>query len=493
MASPQELLTALARAYALTDTLPSGDTTLHEALEAVRDLHEAAGWVVIRLEGEGFMVNGKSVLWADDALLGFNKALADASLSEIRLQEPGDPHDLEDFLRRLNPALAEPGVPGLVRFQGLEGVVGLSFSQTGGGVPGMAGSIQALFGGGEGSAEAEPVSKVDAAEESVFEAEEDSEVGRLLASYFSTTGQEQSQAGEAITAACARMAEARDFSSIADLVEGLCDGSNVGRKDWRALELATRLTSTNVASQIVGRLGSNRDEEERVRLINTSAGLGREMALALADALGEARDRFQRRAFMDAMVAHGEVAREMAETMVADPRWYVVRNGVSLLGELGGEGTVTHLTSTLANPDTRVRRETVVALAKLGGDDAAMLLLGMLGDSEPDIRARACTAVGVLKVDRALKPLMTLLQDDRDLDVQIQSLNALGQIGDPGAVPLIEKKAVKRLFSRPPTEVRLAAYRALAGIGTPHAMQLLNKATKDSDRAVRKLAKGLVD
>jgi HEAT repeat protein len=238
----------------------------------------------------------------------------------------------------------------------------------------------------------------------------------------------------------------------------------------------------------VGRIGSSRDEGERGRLIDICSGLGREMSLALADALGEARDRFQRRAFMDAILAQGEQAREMAEGMVEDPRWYVVRNGVALLGELGGEGVVSNLTMTLANEDPRVRKETVVALAKVGGDDASMLLLGMMDDSDHEVRAKACWAVGVLRVERALKPLLRLLEKDPNEEVQAQSLQALGQIGDPGAVPAIEKKAVVRMFSRPSKGVRMAAYRALASIGTPHARSLLLKATKDPDMDVRKLA-----
>ena len=61
------------------------------------------------------------------------------------------------------------------------------------------------------------------------------------------------------------------------------------------------------------------------------------------------------------------------------------------------------------------------------------------------------------------------------------------------AVPLIEKKAVGRLFSRPSKEIRLAAYRALGSIGTPHARDLLLKATRDSDLDVRKVALGLME
>jgi HEAT repeat protein len=178
--------------------------------------------------------------------------------------------------------------------------------------------------------------------------------------------------------------------------------------------------------------------------------------------------------------------------MLEDPRWFVVRNGVSIIGEMGSEEAVGQLTGSLANGDARVRKETVLALAKLGGQDAEQLLLGMLDDQDAGVRAMACRAAGVLGVEKSLRPLMTILDEDQDQDVQVECLQALGKLGDPGAVPLIEKRAVKGLFSRPSQEIRVAAYRALAGIGTPHAMSLLEKAATDSDPGVRTVVQALL-
>lgn len=228
-------------------------------------------------------------------------------------------------------------------------------------------------------------------------------------------------------------------------------------------------------------------------MMRVSVRLGREVALALADALGEARDRFQRRTFLEAVLAHGDVAREIAEGMVQDARWYVVRNGVALLRECGGEAGLPSFMTTLSHRDPRVRRETVLALANLGGPDASLLLQEMIHDPDPEVRAKACWALGVLRFEPAVRSLIKRLDGESDREVQVECLQALGKIGDPGAVPFIERKAVKRLFSRPSPEVRMAAYRALAAIGTPHARSLILRATKDSSLEVRRLAVGLMD
>jgi len=62
-----------------------------------------------------------------------------------------------------------------------------------------------------------------------------------------------------------------------------------------------------------------------------------------------------------------------------------------------------------------------------------------------------------------------------------QVIRALGALGDPSAVPAIEKRVKGSLFSRPPKGVRLAGLAALASIGTPHAVSLVEKIRADKD------------
>jgi len=495
MATRKELLSALARAFVLTESRSPDDPELLDALRDGRDLLDALGWQIMRPREDGFSVNGEPLPVSGEDEEAFRSALAMGRISEVRLQGPLDPAALQEFLGRLH-AFPEGGdEPGILRFNGLDEGIGLSFRRGVRPPPGMSGSVESLFPSTEPGGAPDPGLQPDTSGEEETEAAPllPPEIQELVDAYGAATGPEKVTLGEAIAAAAARLKESREQATVANLVEVLASGSGRRQADPDALDLAIRLTSTGVASQFVGRLGSTREEEERDRLIRVTSGLGREMALALTDALGEARDRFQRRVFMDAVLAQGDLGREMAEKMVEDPRWYVVRNGVALLGELGGEESVSPLTTTLANEDPRVRKETVLALAKVGGEDASMLLLGMLDDPDTEVRRKTCWAVGVLKVERAVKPLLRLLEKDGSERVQTQCLEALGRIGDPGAVPLIEKKAVGRLFSRPSKEIRLAAYRALGAIGTPHARDLLLKATRDSDLDVRKVALGLME
>jgi HEAT repeat protein len=150
------------------------------------------------------------------------------------------------------------------------------------------------------------------------------------------------------------------------------------------------------------------------------------------------------------------------------------------------------ITSALANPDARARREALLSLAKLGDEDAGELVGGLLEDADAEVRMAAVIAVGQLKVERALRSLISMLEGSKDPDECLLLVRALGQLGDPGAVASIEKHAVRSLFSKPRTDVRIASYRALNAIGTPHARRLLNQAVSDKDDEVKTAVKEML-
>lgn len=255
--------------------------------------------------------------------------------------------------------------------------------------------------------------------------------------------------------------------------------------DPDAITLAHKLVTTLVESRMVQRLGEEKDESRREALIEALATLGASMAQTISDALAHTDNRHARRSYVRTLVAMGQEGMTVVEEMMEDSRWFVVRNGVMVLGEVGGDAAVGFLTSTLAHEDARVRKETVISLAKIGGEDSGMLALGMLEDADADVRAGAARAVGVLKVERALRPLLELLEDEEQDSVVEQVLRSLGQLGDPSAVSSIEKRAVGNFLRKPPADVRVAAYTALGAIGTPHAMSLVEEARNDKDPDVR--------
>jgi hypothetical protein len=260
-----------------------------------------------------------------------------------------------------------------------------------------------------------------------------------------------------------------------------------------ARDLAHFLTTPAVSWGLALRLAAARDEVRRAELIEAFRRLDEEAAVALSGALAEAEDRSARRNLVEGLVAMSELGLKQAEQMVREGNdWGVVRNGVVILGELGGERAVAQLMDTIQHHKQQVRRETIAALARIGGEGAMLLLMGRLEDDDDGVRASAARALGNLGSERVVKTLLARLDDEDSEEALQEMLRALGQLGDPGAVTAIEKRAVGSfLRRRPSSAVRLAAYRALALIGTPHAKKLIDDATNDKDAEVRALARSL--
>jgi len=251
------------------------------------------------------------------------------------------------------------------------------------------------------------------------------------------------------------------------------------------LDFAAAVVNPAVASRLVQRLGQENDEGRRQEYFALCRRLGRVMANALKGALTGALEKEVRRTYYDALISMGNSVRPMIEGMVADDNRFLVRDGVAILGEIGGPRAVEVVTSALADNDPRVRAEALHALGKLGDPKVGQLVLGFLEDTSASVRLAAADAAGRLGLERALRHVVRLLEESRDPDEIVALLGSLAQIGDPGAVPAIEKHAVPSIRSKPTTEVRVAAYRALHAIGSPHARDLVRQTQQDKDPAVR--------
>lgn len=327
------------------------------------------------------------------------------------------------------------------------------------------------------------------AEAGALAADRPSPLGAAVSAYLMGTADQRSDLVNPVRSQAAAALDAGNLDEVAAAIETLLLPPV---PDPDAAILARRLITTPVESRLVLRMGEEKDEGRREALIAALATLGASMAQTISDALSQTEDRHARRSYVRTLVAMGQEGMTVVEEMLEDSRWFVVRNGVMVLGEVGGDTAVSFLTSTLAHRDARVRRETVISLAKIGGEDAGMLALGMFEDVDEDVRAGAVRAVGVLKVERALRPLLELLEDEEQDSVVEQVLRSLGQLGDPGAVPSIQKRAVGTFLWKPPTDMRVAAYTALGAIGTPHAMNLVEEARDDKDADVRSVARSVL-
>ncbi len=297
-------------------------------------------------------------------------------------------------------------------------------------------------------------------------------------------------AGLRVETLAAALRDRLALDPLADAIETLVREAGEP-PDTRFLDLARSVIDPAVASRLVQRMGQEGEGAKREDYFALCRRVGLVMANALRGALTGTLGRDVRRVYHDALISMGEASRPVIEGMVQDDNRFLVRDGVAMLGEIGGPRAVELVTSALADTDARVRSEALLALGKLGDEKAGQLALGSLDDADPSVRIAAAVAAGQLRLERALRPLLQMLEKEQDPEKCIPLLRALGQIGDPGAVHAIEKHAVPSMFSKPRTDVRVAAYRALHAIGTPHARDLIKQTAQDKDPVVRVALKDL--
>ncbi len=84
---------------------------------------------------------------------------------------------------------------------------------------------------------------------------------------------------------------------------------------------------------------------------------------------------------------------------LADERWFVLRNLAMILGEVGDQSMVEHLSSVYDHRDARVRREAIASTIRLGGPQAAPLLVRALGEEDPEVYLMAIHGLSVSTVN----------------------------------------------------------------------------------------------
>ena len=207
--------------------------------------------------------------------------------------------------------------------------------------------------------------------------------------------------------------------------------------------------------------------------------LGDPMAGRLVFRLEHETDRTRRGRLVEALRSMGPGALTSILAALDSSAWYLVRNALTLLSDLGDAGSVPAVAPLLRHPDIRVRRSAVRALWKLGGPLAAPPLVARMKEADEETLQEVLFALGQLQATSGVHAVTEIALGRRvPQPLRIQALETLGQIGDPAALPaLLQCLRRKTLFSQgedPP--IRLAAARALALLGTPEALASLAKA-----------------
>jgi HEAT repeat protein len=179
----------------------------------------------------------------------------------------------------------------------------------------------------------------------------------------------------------------------------------------------------------------------------------------LLDLLAAEEDR-DRRALLLAVLrqaAAGHVGPVAAR--LDDPRWYVVRNAVTLLGAAGGPEVLERLASVARHGTPEVRREAARSLVLAGGAAAAPHLVDLAIHGEDELGRLALVALAALTGPQAASALADVARSAPSRPLRQEALDVLGGRADGGS--LLEDLASGSTRPKLPWALRRHARRLL--------------------------------
>lgn len=316
--------------------------------------------------------------------------------------------------------------------------------------------------------------------------------GRLLDGFSGNFGWEpvvqiHSQITEGLGAILASLVYRGELAQAQGLLQELMD--LVGfmeeeSKDWREKALArlhARLCQEELVDRAIRELISGSQERMLTEFVPYLEFLGDAGAEGLVRQLGDEPDRHRRARLMEGIRATGSSSVNALAGAMQSSTWYLVRNALNLLGEMGDAGMLDEVLRCFTHSDGRVRRAAVRAAWKLAGPGAELALLKLLPTTDPETQMEVLFALGQVRSVNCIPTLATYVQERRTADrLRHKAIEVLGQIGhSTGIGPLSDllKRKGFAIFSSPAesSEIRLSAFKALASMGLPDAVAVLRK------------------
>ena len=260
---------------------------------------------------------------------------------------------------------------------------------------------------------------------------------------------------------------------------GLCAFQD-GRQEWRESALAglkDSLENPAYLAKVTDLLHTATPETMLGELLPYLDAVGLPAARFLVGVLGDEPERKRRGKLLEAIRSMGDAALPAVYEGLDSPAWYLVRNALNLVSDMGDAGAVDAVRALLAHPDGRVKRASVRALWKLGGPASVAPLLAAFPAADPQTQSEIMFALVQVRAAQAVSTLAAYAVDRRNPEaLRARAAETIGQIGDPRSIPLLVDIARRkgRLFTTAePTPVRVAACKALLALDTPAATEAL--------------------
>jgi HEAT repeat protein len=172
----------------------------------------------------------------------------------------------------------------------------------------------------------------------------------------------------------------------------------------------------------------------------------------LLDRLVSEEDRTIRYFYLDLLGELGTTVKEPAVKKLKDNRWFLVRNLIILLRNLNDPSVLPALHNLLEHPHPRVRHELMQTLIKFNDPVAERIILQEMDSPDTGRCLKAISLAGMTRNTFISQKLLEFLKQrglgKTILPIKKASVHALGEIGDPSALPTLQDILKARTFFR---------------------------------------------
>jgi hypothetical protein len=242
------------------------------------------------------------------------------------------------------------------------------------------------------------------------------------------------------------------------------------------------------------RIWGRHNREGIQELVNDQRSL---MIPPLLDTLSEEPDPSIRKFLIQLLSTFGKDAISEAARRLDDERWFVVRNMIYLIREVGGREHIRTIRRFAKNNNRKVCIEAIKTLLHFHTPDASSYLKLYLQGTDMELRDQAVKMAGSYKSIAAVPYLIELVEKKDRLGTEsyykVAVVKALGEIGDPRALGALEKLcSAKVLFYKSSLEdLKVEIFRSLHKYPRDSINSLLETGMKSKNEEIHTICRDL--
>jgi hypothetical protein len=204
-----------------------------------------------------------------------------------------------------------------------------------------------------------------------------------------------------------------------------------------------------------------------------------------------------RRVLFDLLCTFGKDTVAESVKRLQDPRAYYVRNLLMLIRRTGTPDVIKSVKPLLKHSDPQVRHDALAVLLRFKDPSAVGILRQEIDSKDPDVSSAAVLLAGQFRVADVVEDILPLIKRtilfETDYGVNEEIIRVLGEIGDPRAIPEIEKlaKAGWTLYRKSHARMKVTLFESLGRYPKERVAELIRIGERSDDDKIRMLCRKL--